>query len=41
MTPSIKKKLKRRNAIEPIIGHMKQDGHLGLNRLKGKLGDKL
>ncbi|MEK0161898.1 IS5 family transposase [Pseudoalteromonas piscicida] len=41
VTPSIKKKLKRRNAIEPIIGHMKQDGHLGLNRLKGKLGDKL
>jgi IS5 family transposase len=41
VTPSIKRKLKRRNAIEPIIGHMKQDGHLGLNRLKGKLGDKL
>ncbi|MDP4489525.1 hypothetical protein QDG88_16515 [Pseudoalteromonas piscicida] len=41
VTLSIKKKLKRRNAIEPIIGHMKQDGHLGLNRLKGKFGDKL
>ncbi|MCG7538279.1 hypothetical protein [Pseudoalteromonas sp. OF7H-1] len=41
MTPSIKKKLKRRNAIEPIIGYIKQDGHSGLNRLKGKLGDKL
>ncbi|MCF2825742.1 hypothetical protein L3V43_09240 [Pseudoalteromonas sp. L23] len=41
MVQSIKKKLRRRNAIEPIFGHMKQDGHLGLNRLKGKLGDRL
>lgn len=41
VTPAIKKKLKRRNGIEPIIGHMKSDGHLGLNRLKGILGDKL
>ena len=35
------KKLKRRNAIEPIIGHMKRDGKLGLNYLKGCLGDAM
>ncbi|WMN60791.1 IS5 family transposase [Pseudoalteromonas xiamenensis] len=41
VTPASKKKLKRCNGIEPIIGHMKNDGHLGLNRLRGILGDKL
>lgn len=33
--------LKRRNAIEPVIGHMKNDGLLGRNYLKGELGDAL
>ena len=37
----IKKQLKRRSAIEPHIGHMKTDGKLGKNYLKGILGDKL
>ena len=33
--------IKRRAAIEPLIGHMKSDGRLGRNYLLGKLGDKL
>ena len=36
---AIKRELKRRSAIEPIIGHMKNDGHLGRNYLKGRAGD--
>ncbi len=35
----IKKELRRRSAIEPVIGHCKSDGHLGRNFLKGSLGD--
>jgi transposase, IS5 family len=31
--------LKRRAAVEPIIGHAKSDGHLGRNYLKGSAGD--
>ena len=26
---AIKRQLKRRSAIEPVIGHMKSEGHLG------------
>jgi len=36
----IKRELRRRSAIEAAIGHMKTDGHLGLNFLKGRLGDQ-
>jgi len=36
---AIKCELKRRSAIEPVIGHMKNDGHLGRNYLKGRHGD--
>ena len=36
-----KKALRRRSAIEPHIGHMKSDGKLGRNYLKGLLGDCL
>jgi IS5 family transposase len=35
----IKRELKRRSAIEPVIGHMKTDGHLGRCYLKGRAGD--
>ena len=31
----------RRSAIEPAIGHMKMDGRLARNPLKGALGDAL
>jgi len=41
VTVAIKKKLKRRNAIEPVIGHMKNDGRLGRNFLKGAVGDAM
>lgn len=41
LAPQIKKELKRRSAIEPLIGHLKNDGHLGRNYLKGGLGDKI
>lgn len=40
ITTSIKKQLKRRSAIEPMIGHMKQEGKLGICRLKGIIGDQ-
>ena len=35
----IKKELRRRSAIEAVIGHMKTDGHLGRNFLHGRHGD--
>jgi IS5 family transposase len=35
----IKRQLKRRSAIEPAIGHMKAEGHLGRCYLKGRHGD--
>jgi len=37
----IKKELRRRSAIEAVIGHCKCDGHLGRNFLKGRLGDRI
>jgi IS5 family transposase len=40
-TRRLKRALKRRNAIEPIIGHLKNDGLLRRNHLKGSLGDAL
>ena len=41
MTDAINKKLKRRNAIEPVIGHLKSDGRLSRNFLKGTEGDAM
>lgn len=35
----IKRELRRRSAIEAVIGHMKNDGRLGRNFLKGRAGD--
>src|SRR4249920_1401426 len=35
----IKRELRRRSAIEAVIGHMKTDGHLGRCHLKGRRGD--
>jgi IS5 family transposase len=37
----IERELRRRSAIEPIIGHMKSDGHLGRCHLKGREGDAI
>jgi IS5 family transposase len=41
LKPTLKKLLKRRSAIEPVIGHMKQDHRLSRNLLKGILGDHI
>ena len=41
LSPTIKKELRRRSAIEPVIGHMKNDGRLGRNFLKGRQGDRI
>ena len=41
VTRRMKQMIKRRSAIEPIIGHMKMDGRLNRNPLKGVLGDAL
>ena len=37
----LKRLLKRRQAVEPIIGHIKNDGLLGRNYLKGSRGDQM
>ena len=41
MTPALQRHLRRRSAIEPMIGHMKTDGRLARCALKGTLGDAL
>jgi IS5 family transposase len=38
---SLKRLLKRRSAIEPVIGHAKQDHALGRNFLLGQVGDRV
>lgn len=41
LTPALRRDLRRRSAIEPMIGHMKTDGRLSRCALKGILGDAL
>jgi IS5 family transposase len=41
LSASDKRMLKRRQAIEPIIGHLKQDHRMDRCHLKGELGDRL
>ncbi len=41
ITRTLKAMIKRCSAIEPAIGHMKMDGRLARNPLKGALGDAL
>jgi len=40
-TVTLRKKLKRRNAIEPIIGHLKSDYGMDHNYLKGRNGAEI
>jgi IS5 family transposase len=40
-TAKLRRDMKRRSAVEPVIGHMKTDGLLGRNYLRGSLGDKI
>lgn len=41
LSKHLKRALRRRQAIEPWIGHMKQDGKLGRCHLKGVIGDQI
>ena len=41
LPPDLARLLKRRQVVEPMIGHMKTDGLLGRNWLKGEIGDAL
>jgi transposase, IS5 family len=41
LTPQLSKLLKRRSAIEPVIGHTKHDHGLNRNYLLGKVGDRI
>lgn len=40
-SPTIRRELRRRSAIEPVMGHMKTDGLLERNHLAGVLGDAI
>ncbi len=40
-SPTVKREMERRNAIEPVIGHLKEDGHLERNHLRGPEGDAI
>jgi IS5 family transposase len=39
VTDAIKRELRRRSAVEPVIGHTKADHRMGRNFLKGAHGD--
>lgn len=41
LSRSLQKWMKRRSAIEPMIGHLKSDNRLSRNYLKGKPGDEI
>ena len=41
VTPTICREIRRRAGIELVIGHMKDDGHLGRNFLAGATGDAI
>lgn len=41
VSPTIRREMRRRNAIEPVIGHMKEDGLLERNHLAGPDGDAI
>jgi IS5 family transposase len=41
VTPTIRREIRQRAGIEPVIGHMKADGHLGRNFLAGAAGDAI
>ena len=41
VSPTIRRELRRRNAIEPVIGHLKSDGLVERNRLLGAHGDAI
>jgi transposase, IS5 family len=40
-SPTIRREMRRRSGIEPVIGHLKEDGHLERNHLAGPEGDAI
>ena len=40
VTKSIRREMRRRAAVEPVIGHVKEDHRMGRNYLKGREGDR-
>lgn len=41
VTPAIKREMRRRSAIEPVIGHLKAEHRMGRNYLAGEHGDAI
>lgn len=41
VTAQVKRELRRRAAIEPVIGHLKADHRMDRNHLKGRTGDAM
>jgi IS5 family transposase len=41
MTPAIKREMRRRSAIEPVIGHIKNEHRMGRNYLAHEQGDAI
>lgn len=41
VTPQIKREMKRRAAVEPVIGHLKDDHRMGRNQLAHSSGDAI
>jgi hypothetical protein len=39
VTPKIKRELRRRSAVEPVIGHLKSEHRMGRNYLWHRQGD--
>jgi IS5 family transposase len=40
-TAAIRREMKRRAAVEPVIGHLKAEHRMGRNHLKGREGDRI
>jgi transposase, IS5 family len=41
VTPAIKRQMKRRSAVEPVIGHLKNSHRMDRNRLAHAQGDAI
>jgi IS5 family transposase len=41
VTPQIKREMKRRSAVEPVIGHLKSEHRMGCNYLAHRAGDAI
>ena len=41
VTASIRREMRRRAAVEPVIGHLKAEHRMGRNYLKGPEGDRI